>query len=268
MGVSPEKFQKVVFLLEFVPKIFREHADLFKFTKKNNFSMIDIGTGPGTMLLQIENQLPKHYKEIIGTDRAETMIEYFDSVPKDSRITSRILDISAEKMPADLTGRFDFAFSSFCFGYVPDLRKTFKNCNELLKPEGETFFAWSIRSHIPEIYRSLSKIDKWAPYTSDYKNWKSLIEYEDPIGTLSDHLKAAGLEKLKIAEYEDFAFQDPEDVMLETFESQDHIRSRIPQIDQQMYKEEFDRIVRTEQIIYGQKPKIPFPSVAVIAKKN
>lgn len=93
-------------------------------------------------------------------------------------------------------------------------RKAFKNCNNLLKPNGETFFAWSTRSHLHEVFKSLNKIEKWAPYTNDYKNWKSLIEYVDPIQTLQDHLKAAGLNTVKIEEYKNFAYEESEDDML------------------------------------------------------
>lgn len=125
MAVSPEKFQKTVFLLEFVPKIFKQHESFFNATKKNNFSMVDVGTGPGTMLLLIEKLLPKHYKEIIATDRAESMIKYFNSVPKDPRISGRVLDISSDDISEGLKKRFDFVFSSFCFGYVKDLRYVF-----------------------------------------------------------------------------------------------------------------------------------------------
>ncbi|KAL3276834.1 hypothetical protein HHI36_012197 [Cryptolaemus montrouzieri] len=236
--------------------------------------ILDIGSGPGHLLFEVESLFPKDYAEIIGGDKEIDMVKYLNSVAKNSRISSQLLDIEAENIPEHLKGRFDFAFSSFCFTYMTDLRKAFSNTRRMLKPNGDLFLIWCRRCHLYEIYKTLSETEKWAPYTREFKNWTDQFHNEDPIRALEKIVTEAGLTVVKAELVNDIIFKDDDpEILVDVIASVDSLSLRIPKADLDKYREDFNKIARSfivmnENAENGLEATIPLPSLVVAAKRN
>ncbi|KAK9880074.1 hypothetical protein WA026_008584 [Henosepilachna vigintioctopunctata] len=236
--------------------------------------MLDIGSGPGQLLLEVLSILPSNYKEIVCVDKELDMVNHLNTVNKDSRISCRQLNIETEALPADLKGRFDFAFSSNCLMYLQNYRQVFSNVHEMLKPKGELFFIWGKICPIHEIYHKLSRSDKWSIYLEDFVDWKSYFNNESSVDLLERICKSANLNILKVEELNDLVIEyDDLQSHMDIFDSLDHISGRIPESDLSEYKKDYHKLAMTyltvEKIDNKQKKvKLHFPSVVLAARKS
>ncbi|KAL3276835.1 hypothetical protein HHI36_012198 [Cryptolaemus montrouzieri] len=259
---------------KYVLKLFKQYSDSFGWFKRSNMKILDIGVGPGHVLLQVEPLFPRDYTEIIGIDKDVAMLNYLNSVTKDPRISSQLMDIEAEKIPGNMEGRFDFAFSSYCLSHLTNIRQTFINTKKMLNRNGELFFIWCRKSQINDIHKAMSKIAKWAPYTTDYKNWRPYFDNEDPKGTLEKEVTQAGLTVLRAELLDDIVFEDAEpQIFIDLFAAFDLVSLRIPKADLPKYKEDFNKIAASfiftdENAEIGLKAKFPFPSIVLAAKQS
>ncbi|KAK9882004.1 hypothetical protein WA026_018857 [Henosepilachna vigintioctopunctata] len=271
MTFSPKGFSKILYHHEHILQLTKTYMKHFEWPTRQNMKMIDIGTGPGHLLMKVEPIIRCNYSEIICVDRNESMLSHFNSIPKNSKISSRFLDIESEKMPDDLRGRFDFAFSSYCLTYVKNLRQTFKNTNELLQPNGELFFFWCKKCYLYDMYRTLHQVAKWAPYTNDFKDWKSVTDNDDPVGTLRPACEINNFSILKAEVLEEITFKERNvQSFLDMFSHVDFVSERVPKSDLPKYIEDFHKLVQS-YISIDEKAEfevtLPFPTVVVAAKK-
>ncbi|KAK9891558.1 hypothetical protein WA026_015519 [Henosepilachna vigintioctopunctata] len=274
MSISPIKYISLMkYHLEYVPNLLKQYSKVFTWKQKKNLRIVDIGSGPGNLLAKMEPHFPQQYKEIIALDKEIDMVNYFNAVPKDPRISARQLDIEISEIPDDLKNRFDFAFSCMCFHYAEDICKAFKNSSQLLRTNGESFFIWCKISHIYNVYKYLSKIEKWATYTNDFKNWNNHFDNDNPLITVEKEFNKFGLKILKSEELNDIYYEEEKaEYFFDVLNSLDSVSGRIPKYDLQKYKADFNKGVLTQLIVEktdsGFKHKLHAPTLVVASKKT
>ncbi|KAK9885195.1 hypothetical protein WA026_010701 [Henosepilachna vigintioctopunctata] len=271
----PSKFYQKIHHIEPISQILKSYSKHFKWPNLSNLRMIDIGAGPGRILLSIEPLLPRNYREIVAVDKNREMLDYFNSVPKDTRIFSKLLDIETTEIPDDLKGRFDFAFSSYCFTFVENLSQAFKNCRDILKPNGELLSIWGQVNQIHDIYRFMSQNERWAPYFGEFKTWKSPYDNENVLNMIEEELLRSNFKILKTELKKNLNFEGPNlEYFLEIFDSYDFLASRIPKYDLPKYKEEYLGIARSHylQVNEDEEDRYPvkfrFPTIICAARKD
>ncbi|KAK9891557.1 hypothetical protein WA026_015518 [Henosepilachna vigintioctopunctata] len=274
MTISASKYASLMkYHIEYVPDLFKQYSKVFTRKQNENLRIVDIGSGPGNMLLKVEPHFPQKYKEIMALDKENDMVNYFNAVPKDPRISARQLDIEISEIPDDLKNRFDFAFSCMCFHYAKDICKAFKNSSQLLKTNGESFFLWCKTSHIYNAYKSLSKIDKWSSYTNDFKNWNNHFDIDNALSTVETEFDKFGLKILKSEEFNDIYLEDEKaEYFYDVWSSLDDVSGRIPKCDLQKYKADFNKGIYEQLIVEktdsGLKHKLHIPTLVVASKKT
>ncbi|KAK9891559.1 hypothetical protein WA026_015520 [Henosepilachna vigintioctopunctata] len=274
MSISPIKYISLMkYHLEYVPDILKQYSKVFTWKQKENIRIVDIGSGPGNLLAKVEPHFPQQYKEIIALDKEVDMVNYFNAVPKDPRISARQLDIEISEMPDDLKHRFDFAFSCLCFQYTKDVSKAFRNSSQLLNKHGESLFIWCKRCHMYDIYNSLSKVEKWSTYTNDFKNWNNYFDTDNALSIVEKEFDKVGLEILKSEDLNDIYFEEENaECFFDLLNTIDAISGRIPKYDLQKYKEDFNKALFSQIIVEntksGVKHKLHFPTLVVASRKN
>ncbi|KAK9887509.1 hypothetical protein WA026_023059 [Henosepilachna vigintioctopunctata] len=271
MSLSPHKFNKATYHLKRVTEFAKQYFKLIKW--KSNSRILDIGCGPGHLLLQIEPLFPEDYAEILCIDKLEEMVNYFNSQKRDPRIKAIPMDIQTTSLSNDLKGRFDFVFSCDSLMYWSNIRQSFRNISQLMNEKGQLFFIWTKKGDVHDIYKAMNKIHKWAPYTSEFKNWTSYFDTENPTKALKTEFERVGIEILK-SETMKSSFEDEErDNLTELFESLDYVSKRIPKSDLAEYKDDYRKIVDeklTKERSSDNKMKwiLPFEYIVVAAKKS
>ncbi|KAK9872015.1 hypothetical protein WA026_015261 [Henosepilachna vigintioctopunctata] len=271
MSLSPHTFSKVTYHLKRVTEYAQKYFKLFQW--KRNSRILDIGSGPGHLLFEIEPLFPKDYSEILCTDMLGEMVNYLNSQKRDPRIKAIQMDIQTTSLPSDLKGRFDFVFSCNSVMYWANIRQSFSNISQLMNESGQLFFIWAKKGDVHDIYKVMNTIPKWAPYTSEFKNWTNHFDNKNPTGTVKTEFERVGIEILK-SETMKWPYVDEEKNNLTAlFDSMDYVSERIPKSDLKKYKEDYNKLVDEKMISErGNDNKIkwivPLEFIAVAAKKS
>ncbi|KAK9887512.1 hypothetical protein WA026_023062 [Henosepilachna vigintioctopunctata] len=271
MSFSPKLFSKTKYHLSYVPKYAQQYVKLFNWRKKSK--ILDIGTGPGHLLSLVEPLFPKDYAEIVCLDKSEKMIKYFDSMKKDPRMKSYKMDIQTAELPNELKGRFDFIFSCNTLMYLSDIRQAFDNISQMLTRNGELFFIFAKKADVYDFYKSMSKIEKWAPYMNEFNNWRNYFDTDNPTDVLKTELNRVGIEVLK-SEQIDLIFEDDDKQnFIEVYDSLDSISEDIPETEILQYKKDYHKAMSHKFIgirngYNRMKYKLDFGSVVVGARKT
>ncbi|KAK9880072.1 hypothetical protein WA026_008583 [Henosepilachna vigintioctopunctata] len=274
MSFSPSKFSQIKFHFKYVPEKLRNYLNLYTLHERENWKMLDIGSGPGHILSEVLPVLPTNYEEILCIDNEADMVNYLNSVNTNPRISSRQLDIETKNLPNDLKEHFDFAFSSNCLMYIGNYRQAFSNVNQILKPNGELFFIWCKMCPVKEIYCELSQTEKWNTYFKDFRNWKSHFNTEHSMNLLENICQFAELDILKVEELNNlFIEYDGIQSFINIFDSLDFMSGTVPKRDFLEYKRDYHKLmmsyITTESATKEQtKVKLHFPSMVLAAKKT
>ncbi|KAG5890581.1 hypothetical protein JTB14_012709 [Gonioctena quinquepunctata] len=135
--------------------------------------------------------LPDDFKEFVGTDISEKMIEYARMKTKHPKMRFSVLDIATKELPNDLVGRFDHIFSFYAMNVVSDPEQVFANMYEMLKPGGSIFLTFNEHSPVADTLYRMTKHPDWVKYKhlnakSPYlysenfqQKWKSHLKQSD-----------------------------------------------------------------------------------------
>ncbi|KAK9887508.1 hypothetical protein WA026_023058 [Henosepilachna vigintioctopunctata] len=269
MSSVPCRFNKMNYHLKYVSEFARQYFKFFNW--KTNARILNIGMGSGH-LSEIEPLFPKYYKEILCVDKFEKMVNYLNANEKDSRIRALQMDIQTTELPVALKGRFDFVCSSNSLMYLSDIRQAFSNVTQLLNKNGELFFIWPKRGDVHDLYKAMSRIERWEPYTSDFRNWENYFDNENPTETLNRELKLVGIEILK-SELINLSFEEQDKMkFFDLFNCLDYIAEQIPTNDLPQYKEDYHKLVQARLINEMKSDgritwRLPVDSLVVAARK-
>ncbi|KAL1489692.1 hypothetical protein ABEB36_013632 [Hypothenemus hampei] len=132
----------------------------------DNETVLDVGCGEGFTTTEILlPKLPKSVSKLEATDMNEKMIKVAKKKYKNTkRIEFFKLDINDRDTCDQFSCKFDHIFSFFCFHWIHDQRKAFKNIYTLLKPGGDFLLSLIGSSLIYDMYENLSKYKEWSKY--------------------------------------------------------------------------------------------------------
>lgn len=162
-------------------------------------SLLDIGCGPGDVLIEvIAPKLPKGCK-IVGIDISAEMVESAKKNFGSENVEFHRSDISAEfedcvKNLREDQRLFDVITSFYCFHWVQNQKRALKNVSKLLKPNGSILMFFLVSTEVFDIYAKLSTFKCYQDYMRDYKNFISPYHrVANPMRLFKKNFSAAGL---------------------------------------------------------------------------
>lgn len=147
-------------------RVYKEYGHLIKWREDSLDSIMDIGCGPGNVLINVI--LPNFkgkYAMVYGSDISEKMIEFCNQKYKSEMLNFLTMDImeDTEKF-VEKYGQLDHVVSSYALHWLSNQPKGIRNIYNLLKPGGD-FFSIHIQSSVLyEIMAYMDKNKKWCKY--------------------------------------------------------------------------------------------------------
>lgn len=84
----------------------------------------------------------------VGVDLSSKQLEHARRLAAEHRVNVRFVEGNAEDLSAFPDASFDIAFSSFAFGFIEDIGRTFREAFRVLRPGGLFAFSWSSPFHV------------------------------------------------------------------------------------------------------------------------
>ncbi|XP_074033320.1 juvenile hormone acid O-methyltransferase [Leptinotarsa decemlineata] len=205
-------------------------------TWKDNESILELGIGDGgNSRISLWPYIPNNFKEFIGTDVSESMVEYVKEKVTHEKMKFMVLDFGSPNIPLEFEGRFDHIFSFIVLHWIRDLKQAFSNLYKMLKPGGEIFLIFFERSSADEIYDYLSKHPKWGKYGHE-KLISPFHFHENPLGEYEKVLKESQFRDYHF-EVENWNYTFPSEQAFEDmFFSINPVINKIPEEDVEEYK--------------------------------
>ncbi|TDG45107.1 hypothetical protein AWZ03_008445 [Drosophila navojoa] len=176
--------------------ILSEYASILQWRSDGQDSLLDVGSGPGNVLMDfVHPLLPKSFEQLVGTDVSMQMVRYANKCyERYARTQFQVLDIGCEELPEQFKGRFDHVTSFYCLHWVQNLRAALRNIYNLLRGEGgDTLLVFLATNPIYEVYKVLQSDVKWASYMQDVDQFISPLHYStDPVKQFEELLNEAG----------------------------------------------------------------------------
>lgn len=172
-----------------------KYGHLIQWGPENQDTLIDIGCGPGNVLMDVILPVFKgKYSLAYGTDLSEKMIEYCnEQYANAEKVKFQVLNIQEESDFQEKYGQLDHALSSFVMHWLPDQPKGLRNIFKLLKPGGDFFTVHNLSSSVYEILKYMDGNEKWNRY---FDNLTQYIPFSQastqPEEDLRDMMKEAG----------------------------------------------------------------------------
>ncbi|CAG9864133.1 unnamed protein product [Phyllotreta striolata] len=138
---------------------------LIKWRKSPSILEIGFASGSNSSKTLIP-LLPDDYKEFIGSDISDEMVDYAKKEFKLPRSEIVKLDVCRE-IPRQFRERFDHIFGFHVIHMVKDPVKAFKNIKSMLKPGGSTFLTFYERVPNEFAFANLKNNPRWRKYDHD-----------------------------------------------------------------------------------------------------
>lgn len=142
---SPQMFNRIAVRYDFLNRLLSFGLDiswrnkaLNTIVKKSSFSMLDIATGTGDVLIEAADRF-KEISKGVGLDMAEGMLAIaYQKAQMRPNVASRITFVhgDAQALPFE-DHSFDVITISFGIRNIPDLRLAFLEISRVLKPQGQ-----------------------------------------------------------------------------------------------------------------------------------
>ncbi|EDW64414.1 juvenile hormone acid O-methyltransferase [Drosophila virilis] len=176
--------------------ILDEYATILQWRSDGQDSLLDVGSGPGNVLMDfVHPLLPKSYEMLVGTDISKKMVGYANKLyERYARTQFQVLDIGCEQLPDQLKGRFDHVTSFYCLHWVQNLQTALHNIYNLLRNEGgDCLLVFLATNPVYEVYKVLQTDRKWAGFMQDVEQFISPLHYsDDPVKHFDKLLTEAG----------------------------------------------------------------------------
>ncbi|KAK5640515.1 hypothetical protein RI129_011326 [Pyrocoelia pectoralis] len=163
-------------------------------TWKEKCDILEVGCGPGNVTHEfILPALPKS-ASLTAIDKAADAIHYANEhYGNSSQVTFRQMDIVFPDPRFSQT--FDHIISFYCLHFIGEQEVALENIYKMLKVGGDFFFTCVVQCDLFEIIANISCLEKWAPYTSDYKKYMSPYQHsKEPHYDLKQILLRVGFE--------------------------------------------------------------------------
>lgn len=158
-------------------------------------SLLDIGCGSGDVTIDfILPIMPLNFSRMVGADLSEQMLLHAREHYPHPKITFDKIDIESdlEKYMRNVEP-FDHITSFYCLHWVQNQKKAIQNIYNLLDAGGDCLLVFLGKNPIFEIYKELSKNEKWSKYMTDVDRFISPYQYsKNPADDFGSVLFASG----------------------------------------------------------------------------
>ncbi|XP_017064507.2 juvenile hormone acid O-methyltransferase [Drosophila eugracilis] len=170
--------------------ILDEFASTLQWRSDGEDALLDVGSGSGNVLMDFVKPLLPIRGQLVGTDISSQMVGYASKhYQREERTRFQVLDIGCERLPEELSGRFDHVTSFYCLHWVLNLKGALGNIYNLLKPEGgDCLLAFLASNPVYEVYKLLKINEKWSTYMQDVEQFISPLHYSLNPGEEFSHL--------------------------------------------------------------------------------
>lgn len=226
-------------------EIFSELAEFFD---NEASSLLDIGCGPGDILIEvIAQKLPSKCK-IVGVDISDEMVKSANNKFQGEEVEFHQCDISAEfadcvKNLKEDQRTYDVITSAHCFHWVQNHIQALRNISNLLKPKGSVVMFFMACAPIFKIYKKLSSFECYQDYMRDHMDFISPYEWKtNPIDLFTENFSAAGLKAKHLEMREEtFDFMNIDEFINSTMAVDPFIK-RIPESLKNQYMEDYIKV--------------------------
>ncbi|KAI8042966.1 juvenile hormone acid O-methyltransferase [Drosophila gunungcola] len=178
--------------------ILDEFASTLQWRSDGEDALLDVGSGSGNVLMDFVRPLLPKRGQLVGTDISSQMVGYASKhYQGEERTRFQVLDIGCERLPEELSARFDHVTSFYCLHWVQNLKGALGNIYNLLKPEGgDCLLAFLASNPVYEVYKILKRNDKWSTFMQDVEQFISPLHYSvNPGEEFSQLLNEVGFEQ-------------------------------------------------------------------------
>ncbi|XP_002399300.4 juvenile hormone acid O-methyltransferase [Ixodes scapularis] len=141
-------------------------------TAKDDQQFLDLGCGPGDITRDSLLPYCLPCRRVVAVDVSSDMVEFAKTHFAHPKISYDVLNIVADDV-ADFVeryGQFERVYSFYCFNWVKNFEKAFKNLAELMKPGAECML-WFFSTSPPIRFRQkLIKMEQWKKYAEICEN--------------------------------------------------------------------------------------------------
>ncbi|XP_023936443.1 juvenile hormone acid O-methyltransferase [Bicyclus anynana] len=149
-----------------------EYAKKIKW-KNDGDTVIDIGCGDGSVTSSIlKTFLPYNYKKLVGCDISEKMVQFANKHHATSHTSFKVLDIEG-RLPDEMRGNFDHAFSFYALHWIKHQETAFTNIYKLLGKGGDCLLIFLGHMPVFDVYRILARSPKWSYWLKDVDQFVS-----------------------------------------------------------------------------------------------
>lgn len=221
----------------------KKHGHLINWSEDNKDTLLDIGCGPGNVLVDVF--LPSFqgkFSIIYGTDVSENMIDYArKKYSKMENLQFMTLDIMAEVSDfVDEYGQVDHVLSTYVIQWLPDHPKGYTNIFNLLKPGGDFFSVHLLSSPYYDIFKHMDQNEKWSMYLDNLKGRIPFThDSSEPENDLKKVLERVGFREIFMDVFNQDAVMDNYDEMIMFMKSILVQIDRIPAEKQMDYAKDF-----------------------------
>ncbi|GFS99569.1 methyltranfer_dom domain-containing protein [Trichonephila clavipes] len=124
--------------------------------------VMDVGCGSGNTSCAWFLSLFLQVKRLIAIDKSEEMIKLAKVLNPHPKIEYMVADIADESSLECWEGTIHKVISTWCFQFIADKRKAFRNVYNLLKPGGEAAILFEVDSPYHQCYRCIIERPKWS----------------------------------------------------------------------------------------------------------
>ncbi|KAF9407855.1 hypothetical protein HW555_012265 [Spodoptera exigua] len=165
--------------------------------KKSISNILDIGCGDGCVTSMLKKYIPTDFK-LLGCDISEKMVNFANDHHCNEQTSFTVLDIAGD-VPEGMKGKFDHVFSFYALHWILDQERAFRNIYDLLSKDGECFTIFVAGAPLFDLYRILSRNNKWSTLLKDVEKYISPYhDSQDPAKEMKKLLDKIGFIDYKV----------------------------------------------------------------------
>ncbi|XP_015516850.1 juvenile hormone acid O-methyltransferase [Neodiprion lecontei] len=217
---------------------------------------LDIGSGPGDVVMDFILPRINPNATIVCSDISEAMVKYgTDKYGGNNRMTYIKLDIETPNLPSNLVQQFNHITSFYCLHWCQNMRKVFENIFNLLRPGGTCLLLFVANDASTNAYKTLAAMPRYKPYMTDADSYIPFYQHPDRQDkTPKILLQEIGFEVCHCSRRQkSYVFDKPE-ALSDFVLSGNPFVERMPMHLRDDYKKDLVKEVAKHQIIFSQDP--------------
>ncbi|XP_028033988.1 juvenile hormone acid O-methyltransferase-like [Bombyx mandarina] len=135
--------------------------------KETGESILDIGSGDGSVTDILRSYLPTSRKILLGCDINERMVKHAEERYGNKTTAFTVLNIEGD-IPDEMKGQFDHVFSFYTLHWIRNQEKGFTNIHNLMSNDGECLLTFLAYSPIYSLFEGLKDSPKWTAWLKDF----------------------------------------------------------------------------------------------------